>query len=123
VLNVITLKSSLTILANANFILACYTGSVRYDKPLTIVIATYGEYTVAFVNQSIVSQYHTTLLQGPPAKSDSEASDTEALQNLYNMSKRALTGAWERRDGPEGFRDFKALAEYTNVEPLSSWSK
>jgi hypothetical protein len=106
VLRVSTSKSSLTALANATFILDCYQGSVRYDKPVTIVIANYGGHTVAFVNKSVISQYHTTLLQGPPAKSD-----IDALQGLYDMSKRALTHAWELRDSPKGFRDIKVLAE------------
>jgi hypothetical protein len=64
------------------------------------VVASHGEHIVAFANfVGITREAVVTLLRGPAA-----TSDTEALQGLYDVSKRALARALELHASPEGFQ-------------------
>jgi len=63
---------------------------------------------MAFANNvGVTSDPILTLLQGPAAESDAEA-----LQGLYDVSKRALARAWELHRSCKGSCDFKDMQAY-----------
>ena len=99
------LQSLLTVVANVNFMLACYQGSGRFEKGITIVILRDGEQNLNYA--SVVSNVIPigraplqTILRGPLTESD-----TQALQGLLEETKRALTRALELRQSEYGFYD------------------
>jgi hypothetical protein len=106
-LDLAVLQSSLTILANVNFILDHYKGFVPYTKPVAIVVASYGSYLVASAYPSNVSQHDSAvILEGPAA-----TSDVDALQGLYNVSKRALVRALDLDASLAGFTEIDDLRD------------
>jgi hypothetical protein len=77
------------------------------------VVASHGELIVAFANfTGVTREAVVTLLQGPPAESD-----TEALQGPYLVSKRALARTLELHVSLGGFnvRDMNDLITAKNV--------
>jgi hypothetical protein len=98
------LQSSLTSLANVNFMLACYQGTnLHFDKGITIVVlkdpVEMQNYAVVVSNALPAGRTPLfTILRGPFG-----GTDAQALLGLLEETKRTLTNAVNLREGKTGF--------------------
>jgi hypothetical protein len=103
------LQSSLIVLANAHAILASYVGGHGFHYGLAVVLAGDKGVVMAYV---VATGARPTLDRSPVSvllKGAATTTDTDALQSLFRVSKRALLRAWELRGDLGGFRDLRAL--------------
>jgi hypothetical protein len=103
------LQSSLTVLANAHAILASYVGSHGFHQGLAVVLAGDKGVVMAYVVATGAQSTHDRSPVSVLLKGAATTTDTDALQSLFGVSKRALSRAWELRGDLGGFCDLRAL--------------
>jgi hypothetical protein len=103
------LQSSLTVLANAHAILASYVGSHGFHQGLAVVLAGDKGVVMAYVVATGAQSTHDRSPVSVLLKGAATTTDTDALQSLFGVSKRALLRAWELRGDLGGFCDLRAL--------------